>query len=218
MSHAPFFTSALELLKPSVWPGGLHFDEMRGRGRVVADQRIFGGGAHQPRQVVGRRHVARRQAGRVLVVRARHAERGRLGVHRRDERRRAAGVVARERRRRAILRRHQRQPQHFVARQRRAHAQPRVAALQVVEVVHVDGQRLVERLARRRARPWPSSAWSATRWASLRLPLSRRSTLAVGGVEHERRWPTRDAAWPGRATAARRRAGGRGEEHSKNNG
>ena len=36
----------------------LHLDEMGGRRRVVADQRVIGRGAHEPRQVVGRRHVA----------------------------------------------------------------------------------------------------------------------------------------------------------------
>jgi hypothetical protein len=46
----------------------------------------------------------------------------------------------------AVLRRHQREAQHFAPRQRRPHPQPGPAALQVIEIAHVDVDRLVERL------------------------------------------------------------------------
>ena len=119
---------------------------MRGRGRELADHRILRGGLHQLREIVRRGHVVGGESRGIGEVRARHAERHRLAVHRGDERRRAAGIMARQRRRRAILRRHQCQPQHFAPRQRRAHAQSRAAALQEVEILGVDVQHLVHRL------------------------------------------------------------------------
>ncbi len=128
--------------------GRLQLHEVRRRRRELADQRIFGRSLHELREIARRRDVLRREPGRIGIMRMRHAERERLEVHRRDERLRAARVMARERRGGAVLGRHQREAQHLAARQRRSHPQPRVAALQVIEIGCVDVDFLVERLLR----------------------------------------------------------------------
>ncbi len=131
---------------------------------------------HQLREIVRRRHVARRQSGRILVVRVRHAERRGLGVHRGDER----GACRRDSGARATTPRGSPTTSAPAAAFRRATAWRPCAAASGCP----SGSRsrpCRRRSARRaagwrRGRPWPSSAWSATRWASLRLPLWRRPT------------------------------------------
>ena len=81
----------------------MQLDEMGGRRREFADQRVGRGRLYQASEIVGRRHVVRRQTGGIDVVRARHLQGGCLRVHRGDEHRRSTGIMPSERRGRAIF-------------------------------------------------------------------------------------------------------------------
>jgi hypothetical protein len=112
--------------------------------RVLADQRIFVRRAHHLGEVAGTGDVAGGETGRVDEVGFGHAERVRLGVHRRDEGFGAAGIGAAERGGGAILGRHQREDQQLVARQDRAGLDARARALLRVHVFARDDDARVE--------------------------------------------------------------------------
>ena len=98
--------------------GGLYLDIMGGRGRVGTNQRVTGCRLHHVREIGGRGYIARRKTGGVLKVRARKSEQRGLCIHGLDKCDGATGIMAGECRCRTVFRRHQRELQHFVARQR----------------------------------------------------------------------------------------------------
>ena len=77
-----------------------------------------------------------------------HAEALRLAIHRFDKRAMPSRIVPREAGRRAVFRRHQREAQHFAARELASQAKARVATLEQIDVGDVDRERLIHGLGR----------------------------------------------------------------------
>src|SRR6185436_16929130 len=77
-------------------PGIGYFDRVALRGGEFADQRILRRRANHEREVTRGRYVPGRQTGRIGKLGVSHAERLRLGVHRRNERRQSARVMPAE--------------------------------------------------------------------------------------------------------------------------
>ena len=107
-AHQPVGIAELEL-------AGAHRHLLFDRSRVLADQRVLAGFAHQQGQVNSARLVAARQPRRFDVMRVLHAQRSGLAVHGSNEGRQPPGVMAPERVGGAVLAGHQGQMKHLLA-------------------------------------------------------------------------------------------------------
>ncbi len=132
-------------------------------------------GADQLDQVIGAGDVALGQAGGLDVVRAAHAQRARLGVHRLDERRVTARIVVGEARRGAVLRRHQGQQQQLAAADFAADAHAGEHALHFLGVADGHRQHLVQ---------WQLGIQRHYRRHQLGHRGDRHHHVGIAGIQH----------------------------------